>query len=171
MKDYNIQVDLKQEKFQSLNHIKLVQGDHGNKIKINVFEDGKVVNLSNCSVSAKYGRADEKNIINGTVENITGNSFDVIISSAMTKTIGTLKMLFTISKGDVQVSTFMIDAYVSDGIVGGIIDNEEIGNTNIVVDLSNYYTKNEIDSLLANSGLPTGIHVISSEVGYIGNDE
>ena len=153
MRDYNIQTDLKQEKFQSLSHIKLVQGDTGNKIKVNVFEDGKVVDLNNCSISAKYKRADGKEVINGTIENITGNSFDVVVNSAMTKTIGTLKMLFTITKDDLQVSTFIIDAYVSDGIIGGIIDNVEIENTNIVVDLSNYYSKNEIDVLLANGNI------------------
>ena len=153
MRDYNIQTDLKQEKFQSLSHIKLVQGDTGNKIKVNVFEDGKVVDLNNCSISAKYKRADGKELINGTIENITGNSFDVVVNSAMTKTIGTLKMLFTITKDDLQVSTFIIDAYVSDGIIGGIIDNVEIENTNIVVDLSNYYSKNEIDVLLANGNI------------------
>lgn len=153
MRDYNIQTDLKQEKFQSLSHIKLVQGDTGNKIKVNVFEDGKVVDLNNCSISAKYKRADGKEVINGTIENITGNSFDVVVNSAMTKTIGTLKMLFTITKDDLQVSTFIIDAYVSDGIIGGVIDNVEIENTNIVVDLSNYYSKNEIDVLLANGNI------------------
>lgn len=36
MRDYDIESDLKQEKFQSL---KLVQGDKGNKIKINVYEE------------------------------------------------------------------------------------------------------------------------------------
>ena len=41
MRDYDIESDLKQEKFQSL---KLVQGDRGNKIKINVYEDGQPVN-------------------------------------------------------------------------------------------------------------------------------
>lgn len=55
MRDYDIESDLKQEKFQ---HLKLVQGDRGNKIKINVFEDGQPVNLTGCSITAKYKRAD-----------------------------------------------------------------------------------------------------------------
>lgn len=43
MRDYNIESDLKQEKFEV---IKLVQGDKGNKLTINVLEDGKPVSLT-----------------------------------------------------------------------------------------------------------------------------
>ena len=50
MRDYDIKSDLKQEQFQTL---KLVQGDRGNKIKINVFEEGQPVNLTGCSITAK----------------------------------------------------------------------------------------------------------------------
>ena len=92
MRDYDIESDLKQEKFQ---HLKLVQGDRGNKIKINVYEDGQPVNLTGCSITAKYKRADGQ-IINGSVTNISNNSFDAVIDSDITKVVGTLKMLFSI---------------------------------------------------------------------------
>ena len=64
MRDYDIESDLKQEKFQSL---KLVQGDRGNKIKINVYEDGQPVSLTGCSISAKYKRADGEVVNDGTI--------------------------------------------------------------------------------------------------------
>ena len=62
MRDYDIKSDLKQEQFQTL---KLVQGDRGNKIKINVFEEGQPVNLTGCSITAKYKRQDGIKV-NGT---------------------------------------------------------------------------------------------------------
>ena len=65
MRDYDIKSDLKQEQFQTL---KLVQGDRGNKIKINVFEEGQPVNLAGCSVTATYKRSDGEVINNGIIE-------------------------------------------------------------------------------------------------------
>ena len=112
MRDYDIDSDLKQEKFQN---IKLVQGDTGNKIKINVYEDGQPVNLTGCSITAKYKRSDGE-IVGGTVENISGNSFDAVMDSDITKISGTLKMLFSIEKDDVKVSTFLLLADVREGI-------------------------------------------------------
>ena len=85
MRDYNIESDLKQEKFEV---IKLVQGDKGNKLTINVLEDGQPVNLTGCSITAKYKRADGQ-VINGSVINISNNSFDAVIDSDITKVSGT----------------------------------------------------------------------------------
>ena len=133
MRDYDIDSDLKQEKFQN---IKLVQGDTGNKIKINVYEDGQPVNLTGCSITAKYKRSDGE-IVGGTVENISGNSFDAVMDSDITKISGTLKMLFSIEKDDVKVSTFLLLADVREGIGGST------GGGEVTVDLSNYYKKNE----------------------------
>ena len=113
MRDYDIESDLKQEKFQS---IKLVQGDRGNKIKINVYEDGQPVNLAGCSVTAKYKRADGEIINDGVIENIHDNSFDAVMDSSITKVAGTLKMLFTIEKDAVKVSAFLLLADVREGI-------------------------------------------------------
>lgn len=141
MRDYDIESDLKQEKFQ---HLKLVQGDRGNKIKINVYEDGQPVNLTGCSITAKYKRADGQ-VINGSVINISNNSFDAVIDSDITKVSGTLKMLFSIEKDGVKVSTFLLSAEVKEGIgesAGGSTGGGT-GGGEVTVDLSNYYKKSE----------------------------
>lgn len=151
MRDFDIESDLKQEKFQSL---KLVQGDRGNKIKINVYEDGQPVNLTGCSIAAKYKRSDGE-IVNGTVENISGNSFDAVMDSDITKASGTLKMIFTIEKDDVKVSTFLLLADVREGIgenTGSSGGSTGGGSGEVTIDLSNYYkkietySKNQIDA-------------------------
>lgn len=140
MRDYDIESDLKQEKFQ---HLKLVQGDRGNKIKINVYEDGQPVNLTGCSITAKYKRADGQ-IINGSVTNISNNSFDAVIDSDITKVVGTLKMLFSIEKYDVKVSTFLLLADVREGLLENTgSSGGSTGGGEVTVDLSNYYKKNE----------------------------
>lgn len=140
MRDYDIESDLKQEKFQSL---KLVQGDRGNKIKINVYEDGQPVNLTGCSITAKYKRSDGETV-DGTVENISGNSFDAVMNSDITKTSGTLKMLFTIEKDDVKVSTFLLLADVREGLLENTgSSGGSTGGGEVTVDLSDYYKKNE----------------------------
>lgn len=140
MRDYDIESDLKQEKFQ---HLKLVQGDRGNKIKINVYEDGQPVNLTGCSITAKYKRADGQ-IINGSVTNISNNSFDAVIDSDITKVVGTLKMLFSIEKDDVKVSTFLLLADVREGLLENTgSSGGSTGGGEVTVDLSNYYKKNE----------------------------
>lgn len=140
MRDYDIKSDLKQEQFQTL---KLVQGDRGNKIKINVFEDGQPVNLTGCSITAKYKRSDGE-IVNGTVENISGNSFDAVMDSDITKVSGTLKMIFSIEKDDVKVSTFLLLADVREGIGENTgSSGGSTGGGEVSVDLSNYYKKSE----------------------------
>lgn len=152
MRDFDIDSDLKQEKFQN---IKLVQGDRGNKIKINVYEDGQPVNLAGCSVTAKYKRADGEIINDGVIENIHDNSFDAVMDSSITKVAGTLKMLFTIEKDDVKVSTFLLLADVRESIgenTGSSGGNTGGGSGEVTIDLSNYYkksetySKNQIDS-------------------------
>ena len=152
MRDFDIDSDLKQEKFQN---IKLVQGDRGNKIKINVYEDGQPVNLAGCSVTAKYKRADGKIINDGVIENIHDNSFDAVMDSSITKVAGTLKMLFTIEKDDVKVSTFLLLADVRESIgenTGSSGGNTGGGSGEVTIDLSNYYkkietySKNQIDA-------------------------
>lgn len=140
MRDYNIKSDLKQEKFEV---IKLVQGDKGNKLTINVLEDGKPVSLTGCSITAKYKRADGQ-VINGSVTNISNNSFDAVIDSDITKVVGTLKMLFSIEKDDVRVSTFLLLADVREGIGENTgSSGGSTGGGEVTVDLSNYYKKNE----------------------------
>lgn len=140
MRDYNIESDLKQEKFEV---IKLVQGDKGNKLTINVLEDGKPVSLTGCSITAKYKRADGQ-VINGSVINISNNSFDAVIDSDITKVSGTLKMLFSIEKDDVKVSTFLLLADVREGLLENTgSSGGSTGGGEVTVDLSNYYKKNE----------------------------
>lgn len=140
MRDYDIESDLKQEKFQ---HLKLVQGDRGNKIKINVFEDGQPVSLAGCSITAKYKRSDGQ-VINGSVINISNNSFDAVIDSDITKVSGTLKMLFSIEKDDIKVSTFLLLADVREGIGENTgSSGGSTGGGEVTVDLSNYYKKSE----------------------------
>ena len=152
MRDFDIDSDLKQEKFQN---IKLVQGDRGNKIKINVYEDGQPVNLAGCSVTAKYKRTDGEIINDGVIENIHDNSFDAVMDSSITKVAGTLKMLFTIEKDDVKVSTFLLLADVRESIgenTGSSGGNTGGGSGEVIIDLSNYYkkietySKNQIDA-------------------------
>lgn len=144
MRDFDIDSDLKQEKFQSL---KLVQGDRGNKIKINVYEDGQPVNLAGCSVTAKYKRADGEIINDGVIENIHDNSFDAVMDSSITKVAGTLKMLFTIEKDAVKVSAFLLLADVREGIgenTGSSGGSTGGGSTSeVTIDLSQYYKKTE----------------------------
>lgn len=140
MRDYDIESDLKQEKFQSL---KLVQGDRGNKIKINVYEDGQPVNLAGCSVTAKYKRADGEIINDGVIENIHDNSFDAVMDSSITKVAGTLKMLFTIEKDAVKVSAFLLLADVREGIGESSSSGGTSGGGEVTVDLSDYYKKIE----------------------------
>ena len=152
MRDFDIDSDLKQEKFQN---IKLVQGDRGNKIKINIYEDGQPVSLTGCSISAKYKRADGEIINDGVIENIHDNSFDAVMDSSITKVAGTLKMLFTIEKDDVKVSTFLLLADVRESIgenTGSSGGNTGGGSGEVTIDLSNYYkkietySKNQIDA-------------------------
>ena len=139
MRDYNIKSDLKQEQFQTL---KLVQGDKGNKIKINVFEEGQPVNLTGCSITAKYKRQDGIKV-NGTVTNISNNTFDAVMNSDITKVPGELKMAFTIEKDDVKVSTFILIADVKEGIgestgsSSGSAGGSTCEVTEVAVDLSN----------------------------------
>lgn len=144
MRNYNIESDLKQEQFQTL---KLVQGDRGNKIKINVYEDGQPVSLTGCSVTAKYKRADGEIINDGVIENIHDNSFDAVMDSSITKVAGTLKMLFTIEKDAVKVSTFLLLADVREGIgenTGSSGGSTGGGSTSeVTIDLSQYYKKTE----------------------------
>ena len=138
MRDYDIESDLKQEKFQS---IKLVQGDRGNKIKINVYEDGQPVKLTGCSITAKYKRADGEIINDGVIENIHDNSFDAVMDSSITKVAGTLKMLFTIEKDAVKVSAFLLLADVREGIGESSSSGGSAGGGEVTVDVSDYYKK------------------------------
>ena len=140
MRDFDIESDLKQEKFQN---IKLVQGDRGNKIKINIYEDGQPVNLAGCSVTAKYKRADGEIINDGVIENIHDNSFDAVMDSSITKVAGTLKMLFTIEKDAVKVSAFLLLADVREGIGESSSSGGSAGGGEVTVDLSDYYKKIE----------------------------
>lgn len=143
MRDYDIESDLKQEKFQN---IKLVQGDRGNKIKINIYEDGQPVSLTGCSITAKYKRADGEIINDGVIENIHDNSFDAVMDSSITKVEGTLKMLFTIEKDAVKVSAFLLLADVREGIgenTGSSGGSTGGGSGEVTIDLSNYYKKIE----------------------------
>lgn len=140
MRNYNIESDLKQEQFQTL---KLVQGDRGNKIKINVYEDGQPVSLTGCSVTAKYKRADGEIINDGVIENIHDNSFDAVMDSSITKVAGTLKMLFTIEKDAVKVSAFLLLADVREGIGESSSSGGSAGGGEVKVDLTDYYKKIE----------------------------
>ena len=144
MRDYDIKSDLKQEQFQTL---KLVQGDRGNKIKINVFEEGQPVNLAGCSVTAKYKRADGEVINNGIIEqefssdeNFNINYFYAVMNSDITKVSGTLKMIFSIEKGDVKVSTFIISVNVDESI-GDVSQNPPVPPEGMI-----YFPYREISS-------------------------
>lgn len=157
MRDYDIESDLKQEKFQ---HLKLVQGDRGNKIKINVYEDGQPVNLAGCSVTAKYKRADGK-VVDGTVENKTDNYFYAVMDNNITKVAGTLKMLFNIENGDVKVSTFLLLADVREGI--GENTGSSGGDTEVTVDLNDYQKKTDNGLETKNKYIVGAINEVNSQ--------
>ena len=157
MRDYDIESDLKQEKFQSL---KLVQGDRGNKIKINIYEDGQPVSLTGCSVTAKYKRADGE-VVDGTVENKTDNYFYAVMNSNITKVAGTLKMLFSIEKDDVKVSTFLLFADVREGI--GENTGSSGGDTEVTVDLEDYQKKMDNGLETKNKYIVGAINEVNSQ--------
>ncbi len=163
MRDYDIESDLKQEKFQS---IKLVQGDRGNKIKINVYEDGQPVNLAGCSVTAKYKRADGE-VVDGTVENKTDNYFYAVMDNNITKVAGTLKMLFNIENGDVKVSTFLLLADIREGI--GENTGSSGGDTEVTVDLKDYQKKTDNGLETKNKYIVGAINEVNSQCKDIAN--
>lgn len=164
MRNYNIESDLKQEQFQTL---KLVQGDRGNKIKINVYEDGQPVSLTGCSITAKYKRADGEIINDGVIENIHDNSFDAVMDSSITKVVGTLKMLFTIEKDDVKVSTFLLLADVREGIGEGT--GSSGGDTEVTVDLKDYQKKTDNGLETKNKYIVGAINEVNSQCKDIAN--
>lgn len=164
MRDYDIESDLKQEKFQS---IKLVQGDRGNKIKINVYEDGQPVNLAGCSVTAKYKRADGE-VVDGTVENKTDNYFYAVMDNNITKVAGTLKMLFNIENGDVKVSTFLLLADIREGI--GENTGSSGGDTEVTVDLKDYQKKTDNGLETKNKYIVGAINEVNSQCKDIEQD-
>lgn len=157
MRDYDIKSDLKQEQFQTL---KLVQGDRGNKIKINVYEDGQPVSLTGCSISAKYKRADGE-VVDGTVENKTDNYFYAVMDNNITKVAGTLKMLFNIENGDVKVSTFLLLADVREGI--GENTGSSGGDTEVTVDLKDYQKKTDNGLETKNKYIVGAINEVNSQ--------
>lgn len=163
MRDYDIESDLKQEKFQS---IKLVQGDRGNKIKINVYEDGQPVKLTGCSITAKYKRADGE-VVDGTVENKTDNYFYAVMDNNITKVAGTLKMLFNIENGDVKVSTFLLLADVREGI--GENTGSSGGDTEVTVDLKDYQKKTDNGLETKNKYIVGAINEVNSQCKDIAN--
>lgn len=162
MRDYNIESDLKQEKFEV---IKLVQGDKGNKLTINVLEDGKPVSLTGCSITAKYKRADGQ-VINGSVTNISNNSFDAVIDSDITKVSGVLKMLFSIEKDDVKVSTFLLLADVREGLLE---NTGSSGGGEVTVDLKDYQKKTDNGLETKNKYIVGAINEVNSQFKDIAN--
>ena len=167
MRDYNIESDLKQEKFEV---IKLVQGDKGNKLTINVLEDGKPVSLTGCSITAKYKRADGQ-VIDGSVTNIANNSFDAVMDSDITKIAGTLKMLFTIEKDDVKVSTFLLLADVREGIGSTGSSGGSTGGGEVTVDLSNYQKKSDSALETTSKTVVGAINEVNSQYKDIANNQ
>lgn len=163
MRDYNIESDLKQEKFEV---IKLVQGDKGNKLTINVLEDGKPVSLTGCSITAKYKRADGQ-VINGSVTNISNNSFDAVIDSDITKVSGVLKMLFSIEKDDVKVSTFLLLADVREGLLE---NTGSSGGGEVTVDLKDYQKKTDNGLETKNKYIVGAINEVNSQCKDIANN-
>lgn len=165
MRDFDIDSDLKQEKFQS---IKLVQGDRGNKIKINVYEDGQPVKLTGCSITAKYKRADGE-VVDGTVENKTDNYFYAVMDNNITKVAGTLKMLFNIENVDVKVSTFLLLADVREGI--GENTGSSGGDTEVTVDLKDYQKKTDNGLETKNKYIVGAINEVNSQCKEIANNQ
>lgn len=163
MRDYDIESDLKQEKFQI---IKLVQGDRGNKIKINIYENGQPVSLTGCSISAKYKRADGE-VVYGTVENKTDNYFYAVMDNNITKVAGTLKMLFNIENGDVKVSTFLLLADIKEGI--GENTGSSGGDTEVTVDLKDYQKKTDNGLETKNKYIVGAINEVNSQCKDIAN--
>ena len=112
MRDYNVNSDLIQNKRQDFI---FVQGDKGATIKINLYENSKLIDLTGYTIEAKYKRADSK-VVKRTINDIAENSFVATLDDEITAVIGTLKIIFTIKKSDVEISTFMLFADIKEGI-------------------------------------------------------
>ena len=141
MRDYEINSDLKQSRFENLN---FVQYDNGSKITVNLFKNGKAADLTNCSVIARFKRVDGKEFNrNATID---GNKITTTLDSTVTAKVGVLKISFKIIYDtDKQVSTFVLSAKIEESSGEG--DNGNIGgntgDTIIDYDLSDYQKKTD----------------------------
>ena len=131
MRDYEINSDLKQSKFENL---KFVQFDNGSTITVNLFEDGQAVDLTNCTVVTRFKRADGRVIDKATA--VTENKIIVAVDDTVTAVAGVLKVIFKITyETSKQVSTFMLLADINVGIGDETISPGSGGNVNIVITL------------------------------------
>ncbi|MGM9534788.1 MAG: BppU family phage baseplate upper protein [Intestinibacter sp.] len=167
MRDYVIDNDLKQSRFEN---IKFVQYDNGSTITINVFEDGQAINLENYTVIAKFKRADGEEYNRST--SVLENKITTTLDSTVTSVPGNLKISFKIiyDNSSKQVSTFMLIADIEENFGEGNLGDIG-GNTGsdivVDVDLSNYYNKQEVDNLIKDIGSPIQEQIDSAVTTYL----
>lgn len=143
LRDYNVDSDLIQNKRQDFS---FVQGDKGATIKVNLYENSNLIDLTGCTIEAKYKRADNK-IIKRTINDTTENSFIATLDDEITAVIGTLKIIFTIKKSDVEISTFMLFADIKEGI--DINSLETGGTANITITIFDSETQTEKEVIMS----------------------
>ena len=168
MRDYEINSDLKQDSFKGL---KFAQYDNGSTIKVNLFEDGQVVDLTDCTVIAKYKREDKEEYNRSA--NVAGNVITTTLDSTVTAVAGTLKIIFKITYGDKQVSTFMLVANIKENFGegnSGNIGGNTGGSVDVDLDLSAYQKITDNTLNTTNKTVTGAINEISSQFQTIANE-
>ena len=170
MRDYEINSDLKQDSFKSL---KFVQYDNGSTIKVNLFEDKHSVDLTNCTVKAKFKRADGKEC--GRDVTVKGNIITATLDSTVTAVTGPLKVNFKITYDtDKQVSTFILMAEIKETIGegdSGNIGGNTGGDVSVDVDLSDYQTITDNTLQTTNKTVVGAINELHSQFQTIEDSE
>ena len=148
MRGYSIVCDLKESKFIKL---KYAQNDAGLELEVKVVEDNKDVDLTNCSIEARYKRADNV-VVKRNISSITNNTFIAKLDSEITKVSGVLKMSFTIKKGSVQLSTFLVLGDIKEIVSEETSPDTPTGSINIPITVYNDETGLEEEIIITSTG-------------------
>lgn len=137
MREYTITCDLLKSKFIELEY---TQNDSGLKLNVLVVEDNHDVDLTGCTIKARYERQD-KYVVKRDISSITGNKFIATLDSEITAIKGTLKMSFVIKKGDEQLSTFLVLADIKECVSDETIVGPGTGTVSIPITVYDDETK------------------------------
>lgn len=148
MREYTITCDLLKSKFIELEY---TQNDSGLKLNVLVVEDNTDVDLTGCTIKARYERHD-KYVVKRDISSITGNKFIATLDSEITAIKGTLKMSFTIKKDDVQLSTFLVLADIKECVSDETIVDPGTGTVSIPITIYDDETKTEKEITVSSTG-------------------
>lgn len=148
MRDYSIECNLLKSKYIELEY---TQNDTGVKLEVNVVEDTQDVDLTGCTIEARYKRPD-KVVLKRNISNIEGNKFTAILDSEITAKEGTLKMSFTIKKDDVQLSTFLVLADIKECVSEDTSADPGTGTVSIPITIYDDETKTEKEITVSSTG-------------------